>query len=203
MPTGYTAAIARGITFDQFVWDCARAFGALVMMRDEPQGTPIPARFEPSPYYATRVSEARAKLTHLRALTIEQAHAECVAEFQRELTSTSKRIQEKEELRAKYTAMLERVDAWQPPTPEHVGLKEFMQKQIRESIDWDCSTKYDTSPECKTTGAWHTLAIAKAELELNMAEQSLREEIERVESRNDWLSALRESVPYPKTTEAK
>jgi hypothetical protein len=36
MPTGYTAAIKDGISFEKFVWDCARGMGALVMMRDEP-----------------------------------------------------------------------------------------------------------------------------------------------------------------------
>jgi len=36
MPTGYTNCIKDGVTFEQFVWKCARAMGALVMMRDEP-----------------------------------------------------------------------------------------------------------------------------------------------------------------------
>lgn len=202
MPTGYTAAIADGITFDQFVWDCARAFGALVLMRDAPQGTPIPERFEPSPYYAKRVSEAQAKLSHLRGLTPEQAHAECVVEYQRALDSHTKRLREKEELRAEYTAMLGQVDAWRAPSPDHEGLKEFMQKQIRESIEWDCSTKYVIAPTLQTTDAWLAISIDLAGSELKMAEESLREEIERTESRNRWLSALRASVPYPPRAEA-
>ncbi len=51
MPTGYTDAVKDGITFDQFVLGCARGMGALVMMRDEPSGTPIPERFEPSRFF--------------------------------------------------------------------------------------------------------------------------------------------------------
>ena len=47
MPTGYTAPIKDGISFNDFMWGCARAFGALIMMRDDPPGTPIPERFEP------------------------------------------------------------------------------------------------------------------------------------------------------------
>lgn len=54
MPTGYTANVPDGITFEQFVWQCARGMGALVMMRDEPTGAPIPERFEPSDYNAKR-----------------------------------------------------------------------------------------------------------------------------------------------------
>lgn len=50
MPTGYTAAVEDGtITeFDDFAWQCARAFGALIMMRDDPMSAPIPQKFEPT-----------------------------------------------------------------------------------------------------------------------------------------------------------
>lgn len=202
MPTGYTADIAKDISFEEFVWSCARGFGALVMMRDEPHGAPIPARFEPSPYYAKAVEEAKAKLAHLRGLTLEQASAECLAEHQRDLTRWTERGNERRELREKYLRMLTKVKNWQPPTPDHAGLREFMEKQISESIDWDCSDKYDTRPEPKTTSAWLTVSIAKAERELSRAEDSLREEIERVESRNGWLQALRDSVPYPEKRDA-
>ena len=38
MPTGYTLDLYNGkdITFEEFVLKCARAFGALIDMRDEP-----------------------------------------------------------------------------------------------------------------------------------------------------------------------
>jgi hypothetical protein len=50
MPTGYTAAVADGtITeFPDFAMQCARAFGTLVLMRDEPQDAAIPEKFEPA-----------------------------------------------------------------------------------------------------------------------------------------------------------
>lgn len=201
MPTGYTADIKDGISFEQFVWNCARAFGATVTMRDDPAGTPIPERFEPSPFYAKHVEEAEAKLSRLRALTTEQAHAECIAEYKRDLAAWVKRRSDRNELRIKYEAMLAKVTAWEAPTPEHDGLKEFMQKQIRESINWDCFHKYDDGPACKATDAWLAAAIASAERELIRAQESHREEMVRVESRNGWLKALRESVPMPQRVE--
>ena len=45
MPTGYTAGILEGETFEQYALQCAKAFGALVMMRDEPSDAPIPDQF--------------------------------------------------------------------------------------------------------------------------------------------------------------
>lgn len=38
MPTGYTADIKDGIDFKTYAMNCARAFGACVMLRDEPGG---------------------------------------------------------------------------------------------------------------------------------------------------------------------
>ena len=56
MPTGYTAAIAKDITFNDFVMQCAKAM--LIMMRDEPANAPIPERFEPGSHYVNKITEA-------------------------------------------------------------------------------------------------------------------------------------------------
>lgn len=197
MPTGYTAAIADGIEFDQFVWSCARAFGALVMLRDEPTGAPIPERFEPSTYYAESVKRDEATLTRLHSLTKEQASAECTAAYMREVESFEKRRSGKRELREKYLRMLAKAKEWNPPTPEHVGLRDFMVQQITESIEWDCSDKYDRPPAAKSAEAWLADSIEQARQSLIRSQQSHAEEIERTESRNGWLKALRESVPPP------
>lgn len=36
--------------------------------------------------------------------------------------------------------MLDQVQLWQPPTDDHMGLKEFMIQQIEESIKFDCAS---------------------------------------------------------------
>lgn len=62
MPTGYTAAITdKDISFEQFVWDCARAFGALVLQRDDAIGSPIKLP-EPSPYNRDRLVEIKSEI---------------------------------------------------------------------------------------------------------------------------------------------
>lgn len=197
MPTGYTADIAKGISFEQFVWTCARAFGALVMMRDEPMSAPIPHEFTPSNYYAESLAKAEAEVSRLRSLTFEQAQAESAASFQRDLNAWDRRADERAALREKYEVMLASVQAWTPPTAEHQELKDFMAKQITDSIDWDCSDKYDKPPENRLARVWLSLAIAEAERSLEYARKSHAEEVERVNERNRWLKALRESVPPP------
>ena len=61
MPTGYTLELYDGkdITFEEFVLKCARAFGALINMRDEPRDAPIPERFEPSYYHLKELIKAK------------------------------------------------------------------------------------------------------------------------------------------------
>lgn len=59
MPTGYTVGIADGkiTTFEQYAMTCARAFGALVMMRDDPFDAPIPEEIKVADYYVTNAKE--------------------------------------------------------------------------------------------------------------------------------------------------
>lgn len=57
MPTGYTANIKNGITFEEFALDCARNFGALIIMRDEPKDAPIPEQFEASKHHEEATSK--------------------------------------------------------------------------------------------------------------------------------------------------
>ena len=211
MPTGYTADIAKGITFEEYAMSCARAFGALITMRDDPADAPIPEAFEPSSHYANEISTATAELARLRALPYEQCVAERDSAFQHKQESHERRRAERIELRAKYEAMLAQAVAWKAPTPEHVEYKKFMESQIRESIDWDCSDRYDTQPECKLVSVWLAAAIQSAERDVTFYTDENAKEIERAASRTAWVKALRDalkpaaadtSVDDPATAEA-
>jgi hypothetical protein len=195
MPTGYTADIKDGISFEKFVWSCARGMGALVMMRDEPTGAPIPQRFEPSDYNARQVAQLRGDIARLEAMTIEQVQAEAESAYISAVESRRLRIREKLELHNKYSEMLAKVVQWNAPTPDHEGLKNFMASQLRESMDFDCSTVYDEAPERQEAAAWHNAQITEARRMLAYHEKAHAEEVQRTEARNDWLTALRDSVP--------
>jgi hypothetical protein len=202
MPTGYTADIKDGISFEQFVWTCARAFGALVMMRDDSMDAPIPERFEPSDTYKKWLLEERAKLGALVAMSVEEVAAAAEAAYLERHASWARRRAEKTELRNRYSEMLAKVVQWEPPTPEHQGLKDFMAQQLRESIDFDCGEKYDDEPQRLEPTDWHNQQVENTRKAIARHLQSHTEEHQRAESRNGWLKALRDSVPPPTTTEA-
>jgi hypothetical protein len=60
MPTGYTAKLYDGDQkFQDFAMECARAFGALIEMRDEPMNAKIPETFEPSEHHVNGLERAK------------------------------------------------------------------------------------------------------------------------------------------------
>ncbi len=194
MPTGYTAAIADGITFEDFAMRCSRAMGALVMMREEPMDAPIPDRFEPSDYHANRLKKLQEELAWLEQMPIEEAERERLKEFEESVAAQNVRIKSANDLRAKYELMRRAVSAWVPPTPEHEGFRDFMLGQIDESIKFDCNTSYYTEPELYGARGWLDIKILKARRDIDYHTTGHKEEIERTEKRNEWLRQLRESL---------
>lgn len=194
MPTGYTAAIADGITFEQYALSCARAFGALVMMRDEPHDAPIPDRFEPSDHAQKVLERTHAELNRLLNLSAQQIAEEAQADFDGQLNSWNDRMQRAADLGVKYEAMLEKVKAWKSPTPDHDEYKAFMESQIVESIRFDCNTSYDTRPEQKAPAVWIADRLAALHHDLSYYENAHREEVERAAGRTAWVQALKASL---------
>lgn len=196
MPTGYTAMIADGATLEQFIWTCARAFGALVTMRDDPADAAIPEEFKPEPYHPTQMGVARAKLEEIRTMRLSTGERMAKQAFEAETESHEKRLREIRELRAKYEAMLVWVRDWEPPTPDHEGLKEFMIQQIESSIKFDCNVSYYTeNPPVLLTGEqWMGKVAEEAQRSLAYHRKEFEKEAERVSSRNAWVRALRDSL---------
>jgi len=192
MPTGYTAKLYEGKpqTFEEFVLAAAHGMGALIEMRDSSMDAPIPV-FTPSEYSAERLEKARAALDALQDHDLEwwvrrqRDEAESIAKFEAEAEEG------RAGLRARYEGMLAQVDAWVPPTDEHVGLKEFMREQLTSSIEFDAgglSRGWKATP--RTVVEYRGETIARAENEVQAASDALTAERERVRGRNAWVDAL-------------
>jgi hypothetical protein len=194
MPTGYTAPIADGITFEQYALSCARAFGALVMMRDEPASAEIPERFERSDYHQKAMERTHTELDRLLGLSADKIAEEAQKDFQERVDSHNKRMQRAADLRVKYESMLDRVRAWESPSPDHDNYKAFMASQIVESIQWDCNTSHDEMPERQAPAEWIADRLAQLRKDLAYHENGHREEVERTHQRNQWIKALRDSL---------
>ena len=196
MPTGYTSEIADGITFEKFVMNCARAFGALASMRDDSVDAAIPEQFEPHAYHKEHLEETQAAIKEIRGMSLETASQKANAEYQLVLEANEKAIQNAIELRGKYNAMLAQVEAWNIPTPNHWGLKEFMAEQIQQSIEFDCDTKYwhDNKPKWCYANEWLAQKRAKLLRDLEYHAEEWEKDKKRTARNNAWLKALRDSL---------
>jgi hypothetical protein len=194
MPTGYTHGVQEGkvTEFRDYAMQCARAFGATIMMRDEPASTPIPEAFEPSSYNAQRLEESKALLAKLLEMTPEEAAKACEKE-NREQAAYAKKANERRAVeQSRYEAMLAKAEAWEPPSVEHREFKKFMCDQLRESIRFDCSP-YE-GPEPLSPEAWMGESLRRVRRDIEYHTKAHAEELERTAGRNKWIADLRSSL---------
>ena len=90
MPTGYTADLYDGkdVSFEDFTLNCARAFGALVSLRDEPDAE-IPDEFKVDEFYVKRFEKAKEELEKAKQITDEDFAAEAEETFAERKRSSS------------------------------------------------------------------------------------------------------------------
>lgn len=196
MPTGYTAILMdRGQTFPEFIMGCARAFAALIEMRDSPNDAPIPDKFEPSDYHAKRLIESREALAKLKAMT----------EVEREAFGRAKKVADMERLEQwlekdraqnkRLEVMASQVHAWTPPTSDHQGLKDFMLQQIsisKNNLDYIQTELFQATD--RPASAYYVAALSEAARSIKRHTEEHDKECERAKSRTEWLQQLRASI---------
>lgn len=172
MPTGYTSELHDGEqTFTDFVLTCARGMGALITMRDEPMDAPIPDEFTPSMrYYLDSKASAEARLEALRAMTPEDIFRANQNDRAAVLAERAKEAVKRHDMRKRYEAMVAQVEAWEPPTEDHVGLKKFMLEQLHESIRFDCGDVSWPPMPAEDPAEWFEAEIAQAERDIAYAD---------------------------------
>lgn len=198
MPTGYTAPIKDGITFREYAMGCARAFGALITMRDEPADAEIPDAFEPSDYHIKAINKASDELKALSSMSADTAAAMAKEAYESEMKYHADKIREGKELEFKYLAMLEQVKNYKSPSPEHDNFREFMAKQITESIDFDCGSNYHyeaiKSAKLMTGDEWVVKEKERLEQSIAYHKKAHQQEVDATNKRNDWIQKLRVSL---------
>jgi hypothetical protein len=185
----------KGQTFPEFVLTCARAMGACIMMRDDAMDAPIPERFEPSDYHKKRIAEA----TKENARLLKMGNAEKIAFGKAKKAERIARCKEwlaRERAEMKRLADMEKaVRKWTPPTPDHVGLKEFMLQQIDVSKhDLDYIERDLAKAKASAPMDYYVDAVNAAERDMEYNVKHEAEEVERAENRNKWLQDLRSSI---------
>lgn len=193
MATGYTCIIEEGATFEEFVMRCARAFGLLIEMRDEPPGTPIPKEFKPPAYTAGEITKAKRNIEYYKNITEQEAQTEAFEHYKKQVAEYKREVETKSALKEQYENMLRKVHDWEPPTKDHIELKTFMIHQIKESIEFDCKV-HNRKITWVTGKEWKKEQIEMAQEDIKHYEKKSLKETKRVDSKNLWVKQLRESL---------
>ena len=198
MPTGYTAPIADGITFKEYAMGCARAFGALIMMRDEPQSAEIPEAFEASNYHKDAIEKDSIELKKLLAMDHATAAEKAKEAHQKHIDYHTGEIAKDEALAVKYRLMLAKVERYESPSPDHDEFKKFMADQIKQSMEFDCDSNYhrEALKLAKLMSGAEWILAEKERLEKSMEyhKKQHQEELDRTNQRNEWVRKLRDSL---------
>jgi hypothetical protein len=194
MPTGYTSDLydLKPTTRNEFILQCARAFGATIMQRDDPLSDPPKPRVPRTEYMDSNILRAKRERLEARRWSKEEAIAQAKKKNDESLAYWEEANKKALARRRNYERMLAEVDAWTPPTPDHVELKNFMIDQLRSSIEWDCKM-YD--PPTPTTGEeYRKSVIQQAERDVDYYIQQRQAEIDRANGANGWITALYDSL---------
>ncbi len=149
MPTGYTESIEKGqvTEFSEFALQCARAaFAGIIAMLDMPADAPMTEEnlTIDTSYHEKGLTESRQHFEEVSSWTDEQANEEARLYNQRNLKNYIKAVRSSREASSRYGYMLLQVEAWDPPTEDHMGLKNFMREQLERSMVFDCF-----EPQCR------------------------------------------------------
>lgn len=194
MPTGYTYPVVEGkITeFPDFALSCARAFGALISMREEPMDAPIPDEFAPqTEYYDKRIVAGKARLAELLTMTPDEAKVVAEAEHEKAIADRNRYLADKDAEAARVNAMMAKVRAWNPPSPDHAEMKTFMLEQLTVSLP---GNYVPAIPPLLDGATWRQNQISDLDKQITRDQADREKEIGRARSRTEWVKALRTSL---------
>lgn len=196
MPTGYTRGVRDGTVtdFSEYALQCASAFGALVLMRDDPIGEEIP-EFVPSDDNSKALEAARNELAELLTLSSEQVQQRIDDEHERTLASRKESLARIAKERDRYEAMLVKAKAFRSPSPDHDVYAAFLVTQLEESIKWDCDTSYYDTPLVKLdVPAWVAERVKQLSHDIDCHTRKHAKEVERTNQLNELIRQLKSAL---------
>lgn len=194
MPTGYTYAVVDGkmTEFSDFALSCARAFGALISMREEPMDAAIPEEFTPATeYYDKRIEAGKARLAEVLVMTTAESEVAALAEHEKAVADRDRYLAEKEIEVGRVRSMIAKVEAWEPPSSDHAEMKQFMLQQLSISLPGDY---VPSVPERVDGATWRSALISQLDKQISRDKDERAKEVERAAGRTEWVRKLRASL---------
>lgn len=195
MPSGYTCGVQEGKITDvkDFILTCSRGFGAFIHMRDDNLNTEIKYQ-EVGEYYPRRLEQAKREFEEFKQLSDEDIQKQLDERYEAKVKENRESLKRFDEQRQRYLDMIEKVKEWNPPTEDHIKLKEFALDQLNSSLDFDCNESmrncYLEEPIKDNLNEYKQGKIKRYLKDIEYYSKYYREEIEEVEKANKWIDDL-------------
>lgn len=191
MPTGYTHKVCDGTVtdFNSFALECALAFGACIHQRDGDPGPPtMPTLSLHNKNAMDKANDELAAITATSDLDMDvqagAAYLAQCAEYERSKTRWQAEQDRISEMEAK-------VSAWEPPTPDHRGLRDFMLQQLDISKS---PAHYMQPPARMSADEYRAKRIADTSWNVTYHTKEWQKEQERHAGRCKWIIDLYTSL---------
>ena len=197
MPTGYTAEIYNGNTSAKdYILRCARAFGALGFMRDEPFSAPIPEKVPEDTYPRECYEKARKRLEELKAMSEEDIHRENVHTYEEVKAGWQRSWERNVAENARYDKVLEKVKAWDCSiNPDLQELKNFALEQLRvskEDPSWYKRHMNDIQP--RSDEEWYREEMESCLRDISSYKIKIEKDEKWRAECNQWIADLKKSL---------
>lgn len=204
--TGYVyELINKNLNFKQFASTCAYAFGALVQYRDsDVDRTKLPDDVELKleenstlKYYEKALKEYIDKYNILKVYTKTQRVEFATTEINQNLKYNLRQLKEALKEKKIVQDMLKKVEAWEPPTDEHVNFKNFMINQLKSSQFMDDYYQEQINYYNNITPIkYYNQQIKNLKESIRNAKYRIKEERSKKPNItcSDWVKQLKESL---------
>jgi len=181
MPTGYTACIEDGCTFNDFVLKCARVTPT----------TKAEIAKGPDPYHVDSIKETLKGLLCVYGMTDKELEAKALENYEQRQKDHTELVASERRVRNQYAVMRAQVENWEPPTGKHLELKCFMLNQIEDSVS--PPFKWRVKP-AQSAAEWQASEMLRLHEDLEYHWQKHKAEIRRYAERAQYIKDLRASL---------
>ena len=200
MPSGLTYKIHNGeeLTLRDFALRCVRQFGAGYFASQQGEKE-LPKDKAPilkvDNYHEREILKAKEELEKWENLrnNLEEAQKLYDEQYTKNMQFNATVNEERKEIEKRYNTVLEKVKAWDIPI-EYTSLKELMLKQLKESIEWDCSPYTPYKEEKVPIEEWVEIRIKLAKRDLDYHTKEFQEEKRRIAEHNNYLKGLYDAL---------
>jgi hypothetical protein len=195
--------ILEGGDLKGYIIRCAKDFDHFFY--DDPKCEIIPDKVETTSttgFYLKEIDKYTKRITCLKNLTPDAAELLAKKDYEDHVTKAEACVADARNKKQKLEDMLIKVEAWNPPTEDHGGMKENIIDTLKREInklehnynpdDWIFQSVYLVKRQ--NGKEWHAEKLEKAKKSLNYCIGELAKETKRIESRNKWVKELKDNL---------